>query len=358
MWQIGRQVRLEEGEEAPAQPRGYGPRLDICSEVKWRLARAANLSCHSSWWLWSAHLSRSSESGGWAANTTGQRSRFLLRWGWIPSRPLAQASICQSIPPPLHCTCLAPVVLCVVCKNTFSPAFVCLTPRVVRCVGEELACFHPPIQRALALQYRIYILLQRVVLTHPPMWSVLIGNISPPPPLPTGQKKEQHGKVWSAVPWSWTQTCRRIKKRKRKIPLWPQSLISWTKEGIEVVMYLPDKVWYIAWESVCCHSSRSVWGMFSVFEGKRRSNYTLPQTSLSNFLSGICDAQNVPEQIFSQDNPVMLFDTLQSVFTAGGIAVVTGLKPVYKSHFKLTSGCCHLHHSTLLGFAHTHSGRL
>lgn len=39
----------------------------------------------------------------------------------------------------------------------------------------------------------------------------------------------------------------------------------------------------------------------------------LPKTSLSNFLSG--DAQNVPEQIFSQDNPGMLFDTLQYVFT-------------------------------------------
>lgn len=102
MWQIGRQVRLEEGEEAPRSPGDTGPRLDICCEVKWRLARAANLSCHSSWWLQNAHLSRSSKSGGWAANTTGQRSRFLLRWGWIPSGPLAQASICQSIPPPLR----------------------------------------------------------------------------------------------------------------------------------------------------------------------------------------------------------------------------------------------------------------
>lgn len=44
--------------------------------------------------------------------------------------------------------------------------------------------------------------------------------------------------------------------------------------------------------------------MFSVSERKRRSNHMLPKTSLSNFLSG--EAQNVPEQIFSQDKPGML----------------------------------------------------
>lgn len=54
---------------------------------------------------------------------------------------------------------------------------------------------------------------------------------SPPLPSPSPQKREQHGKVWSAVPWSRTQACRRTEKRKKKIPLWPQSLISWTKEG-------------------------------------------------------------------------------------------------------------------------------
>lgn len=41
------------------------------------------------------------------------------------------------------------------CKTTFLPASVCLTLRVVYCVGEELACFHPPIQRASARHYRI-----------------------------------------------------------------------------------------------------------------------------------------------------------------------------------------------------------
>lgn len=100
----------------PAQPRGYGPRLDICSGVKWRLARAANLSCHSSWWLPNAHLSRSSKSGGWAANTMGQRSRFILCWGWIPRRPLAKASICHSIPPPLY---LLGTWCFLCCKTTF-----------------------------------------------------------------------------------------------------------------------------------------------------------------------------------------------------------------------------------------------
>lgn len=82
-----------------------------------------------------------------------------------------------------------------------------------------------------------------------------------------------------------------------------------------------------------------------VFNEKRRSNYTLPQTSLSNFLSGICDAQNVHVQIFCQDNPAMLFNSLQCVFTATGIAVVThwfgsnwtGLKPVYNLFGLLSS---------------------
>lgn len=55
-------------------------------------------------------------------------------------------------------------------------------------------------------------------------------------------------------------------------------------------------------------------GLFPVFERKSRSNRVLPKSSLSNFLSGLCNAQNVPEQIFSQDNPGMLFDTLQYVF--------------------------------------------
>lgn len=100
------------------------------------------------------------------------------------------------------------------------------------------------------------------------------------------------------------------------------------KAKIEVMMYVPDKVWYITWESVCCHWAWNVWGMFSVFVGKTRSNYTLPQTSLSNFLSGICDAQNVPEQIFSQDNPAMLFNMcslqLEWLFLSTGLDL-TGL---------------------------------
>ena len=125
------------------------------------------------------------------------------------------------------------------CKGTFSPASVCLTLRVARCVGEELACFHPPIQRASALQYRIYIVLKSVVLTHPPMWSVLSGDISPPHPHFHPRRKKEHGKVWSA---SWTQTGRRIEKTKTKT-IWPQSLIFWQKKNWGYgVPNVPDKV--------------------------------------------------------------------------------------------------------------------
>lgn len=208
----------------PAQPRGYRPRLDICSGVKWRLARAANLSCQSSWWLQNAHLSRSSKSGGWAANTTGQRSRFILHWGWTPGRPLGQASICRSFPPPLRCTCLPPVVLCVVVKPTFLPASVSRWGSSI--VWERN-------WRAFTCRFRWpqrssteFTFCYRVVATHPSMWSVLIGDICPSPP----PKKTQTNNMEK-----FDQQCRKVEHRREaeweKKTMWPRSFIFLTKKG-------------------------------------------------------------------------------------------------------------------------------
>lgn len=208
----------------PAQPRGYRPRLDICSGVKWRLARAANLSCQSSWWLQNAHLSRSSKSGGWAANTTGQRSRFILHWGWTPGRPLGQASICRSFPPPLRCTCLPPVVLCVVVKPTFLPASVSRWGSSI--VWERN-------WRAFTCRFRWpqrssteFTFCYRVVATHPSMWSVLIGDICPSPPPQKTQTNNME---------KFDQQCRKVEHRREaeweKKTMWPRSFIFLTKKG-------------------------------------------------------------------------------------------------------------------------------
>lgn len=126
--------------EGPAQPRGYRPRLDICSGVKWRLARAANLSCHSSWWPPHVHLSHSSKSGGWAANTIGQRSGFILRWGGfqaghLPRLPSVTLSRLRCAVASWHL-----MFLCC-CKTMFLSACDCLTQRADHCVGEKLACY-------------------------------------------------------------------------------------------------------------------------------------------------------------------------------------------------------------------------
>lgn len=106
MWQTGRQVAARGRQGGPAQPRGSGPRLDICSGVKWRLARPANLSCHSSWWRRTLTCHAVLSPGGWAATRIGQRSRFIFCLGRIQTEPLARTSICHSTC--LCCTCLAP----------------------------------------------------------------------------------------------------------------------------------------------------------------------------------------------------------------------------------------------------------
>lgn len=122
-----------------------------------------------------AHLSHCSKPRGRAATRIGQRSRFIFCWGWIQTEPLAQTSICQSTC--LCGTCSAVVVFCIAIKsyNTghlfayfcFSIVF-CFKLGAICCEGEERACFSTDSENA-AHQYRIFIMLKRIVLTHPPM---------------------------------------------------------------------------------------------------------------------------------------------------------------------------------------------
>lgn len=68
----------------PVQPRGDGPRPDICSEVKWRLAWPANVSCQSSWRPQPLTCHAALCPVGWAATRSEIEIHFLLGVNWAP----------------------------------------------------------------------------------------------------------------------------------------------------------------------------------------------------------------------------------------------------------------------------------